>query len=594
MPRTRPIAGLIAAGVLSGMTVAALAPGLLVGASSGALDLPGLVPGARHLLGTDGIGQDLLAELVRSTRNSLGVALFSSLIATFVGVTIGLAAGYLRGRWDEWLMRLTDVFMLLPGLPLVILLSAYINSGIIGIALVIGITAWPTTARVVRANVRQLCRQNYIRSAEAMGDGRLSIMFRHILPNILPLIMAKATLAAANAMVAEAGVSFLGLGGPNYRSWGAMLHDAFSGGGLLNGCYWWYLPPVVCISATVLSLTWIGQLLCEQEDVSGDVGAVQAKPCHISGTADGGYLEIADLSVDFISHGGFSRALDNLRLSVSDHERLAIIGQTGSGKSVMLLALMGLLPANARIAGRLVLNGKDLTELSEGAYRKIRGREIAYVPQGTGASLNPLMTVGRQVAEAAQAHGKLSRAKADELAAELLTQAGIKDAARLCRDYPHRFSGGMIQRALVAMGLAAGAPLLLLDEPTKGLDAANRDMLQAMLAAISGKTLVAVTHDLGFAASFADRVVVMLESRIVESGPCADLLSRPLHPYTAALMEAQPARGLKVPVCKSCGDQLTKGCPFAAKCTEAFGQCQNMPPLFQVEARQVRCWLYAA
>jgi peptide/nickel transport system ATP-binding protein len=596
LPLLRRLPGLASAAVLGLLFLAAVVPGLLVPIARGALDHPYMAPGPGHLLGTDGIGQDLFTELVRAARISLGAALLASLVATSIGVFVGLAAGYLRGRWDEWLMRMTDVFLLLPGLPLIILLAAYLNSGLAGIALVIGLTAWPGTARVVRANVQQVRQHNFIRSAEAMGAGSISIMLRHILPNISPLVLAKGTLAAASAMVAEAGVSFLGLGDPHYRSWGSMLHDAFTNGGLLNGCYWWYLPPIVCISSMVLSLTLVGQRLLDPVDGRPALGKPVPLP---SGSDDPEnpleeILRVRGLSVDFLNPDRtLTRAIDHLDLAVSRGQRVAIIGQTGSGKSVLLLALLGLLPSNAAISGRIRLNDADLTSLSESTLRKMRGLEISYVPQGAGNALNPLLTVGYQVAEQARAHQKISRAAAMERAVLMLRKTGIPEAERRSRDYPHRYSGGMIQRALVAMGLASGASLILLDEPTKGLDPMNRDALLHILTEMEDKTLVAVTHDLKFAERFAHQVVVMLDSRIVEVSASEDFFNEPLHPYAMALLKAQPRHGLQVLSSSKAGPSQVSGCPFAGRCSKASSMCHDVPPLVDRGGRWVRCWRYA-
>ncbi len=597
LPLLRRLQGLAPAVVLGLLCIAAAVPGLFVPGTPGTLDRPYMEPGPGHVLGTDSIGQDLLSELVVAARISLGAALLASLVATSLGVFVGLAAGYLRGLWDEWLMRMTDVFLLLPGLPLIILLAAYLNSGLAGIALVIGLTAWPGTARVVRANVGQVRQSNFIRSAEAMGAGNIYIMLRHILPNIYPLVLAKGTLAAASAMVAEAGVSFLGLGDPHYRSWGAMLHDAFTSGGLLNGCYWWYLPPIVCISATVLSLTLVGQRLLDPVDERPVFG----KPVRLPSGSDDPenpleeILRVRDLSVDFLNPDRtLTRAIDHLDLAVSRGQRAAIIGQTGSGKSVLLLALMGLLPQNGVMSGHIRYRDKELASLPEKALRKLRGREISYVPQGTGCALNPLLTVGYQVAEQARAHQKISRAAAMERAVLMLRKTGIPEAERRSRDYPHRYSGGMVQRALVAMGLASGASLILLDEPTKGLDPMNRDALLHILTEMDEKTLVAVTHDLEFAERFAHQVVVMLDSRIVEVSPSGDFFNEPLHPYAMALLKAQPRHGLQVIASSESGPFQAPGCPFAGRCSKTSSICHDVPPLVDRGGRWVRCWRYAS
>ncbi|MCL6611757.1 MAG: ABC transporter permease [Peptococcaceae bacterium] len=217
-----------------------------------ALDTPYLPPGKGHPLGTNDIGQDLLSELVYGARVSLFIGFLAAFLATSAGAAIGLFVGYLRGAWDELCMRLADLFFLIPALPLVIVLVAYLKPGIWNIIVAIAILGWASTARVVRARVLQVREMPFVKSAKALGAGGLYIVLQHLLPNTMEVILAKASLAIAGAMLTEAGISFLGLGDPTQKSWGMMLHYAFSHGGVINGYWWWYLPPALCISLAVL------------------------------------------------------------------------------------------------------------------------------------------------------------------------------------------------------------------------------------------------------------------------------------------------------------------------------------------------------
>jgi ABC-type dipeptide/oligopeptide/nickel transport system permease subunit len=223
-----------------------------------ALGTPYLPPGGEHLLGTNDIGQDLLSELIYSTRISLFIGFFAAFLATVIGTLVGLAAGYLRGTLDELLMRFADLFFLIPTLPLVIVLVAYLKPSIWNIIITISLLGWAGTARVVRSRVLQIREMPFVRSARALGAGSFYIMLRHILPNTSEVVFAKASLAVAGAMLTEAGLSFLGLGDPTQKSWGMMLHYAFTHGGIVNGYWWWYLPPVFCISFAVLGFVLLG------------------------------------------------------------------------------------------------------------------------------------------------------------------------------------------------------------------------------------------------------------------------------------------------------------------------------------------------
>ena len=228
---------------------------------------PFLHPSLAHPLGTNDIGQDIFSELVYSARISLFIGFFAAFISMIIGTLIGLISGFFRGMVDETLMGLTDIFLLIPGLPLMIILAAYLSPSIWNIILVIGILWWTTTARVVRSRVLQVREMPFIESTKALGATDLYIAFRHVLPNTSHVISAKFVLAVAGAMLTEASLSFLGLGDPLQKSWGMMLNYAFSRGGFINGYWWWYLPPGLCISLAVLGFVLMGFGLEEQERV---------------------------------------------------------------------------------------------------------------------------------------------------------------------------------------------------------------------------------------------------------------------------------------------------------------------------------------
>lgn len=231
-----------------------------------ALGTPYLPPGGEHPLGTNDIGQDLLSELIYGARISLFIGFFAAFLATVIGTLVGLAAGYLRGTLDELLMRCADLFFLIPTLPLVIVLVAYLKPSIWNIIIAIALLGWAGTARVVRSRVLQIREMPFVMSARALGAGSFYIMLRHILPNTTEVVFAKASLAVAGAMLTEAGISFLGLGDPTQKSWGMMLHYAFTHGGIVNGYWWWYLPPVFCISFAVLGFVLLGYAVEEEAE----------------------------------------------------------------------------------------------------------------------------------------------------------------------------------------------------------------------------------------------------------------------------------------------------------------------------------------
>lgn len=572
-------------------------PGLLAPYSPHALDSPYLGPCRFHLLGTNGIGQDNLSLLLFSARTSLLVGAVTAFLTGFLGVLVGLVSGYHRGVRDEILMRGTDLFMMLPGLPLIILLAAYCNLGVWGIIFILALISWPSTARVVRSSVLPIREAGFARNIKGLGAGPFYVMTRHILPNIRDIVIGKTMLAAAGAMAAEGGVSFLGLSDPETLTWGVMIHDAFKGGALVNGYYWWYLPPVGCISATVLALTLLGQRV-GADDASAPWPRLRGpSTCGPSvAPGDGECLSVQDLAVDFVGRNGApQRVVRDVSLTLLDGERLAVVGQTGAGKSVLLTAILGLLPENAFVSGAVHYHGTPLLGLPERALLRFRGREIGYVPQGAGNALNPLLSVGYQIAEPSRLHLGLGTSDATARSLALLARTGVEQPGEWVRKYPHHLSGGMRQRVLLAMAMAPEPPLLLLDEPTKGLDPEGRNEVLGALVNLPSTSVVMVTHDLWLAQRFASKAAVVYGGIIVEMGPAEPLFRSPLHPYSKALVAALPERGMEVLTRRGEVEDMDKdtGCPFRPHCAEAFEKCREMPPVTERGRSCIRCWRYA-
>ncbi|WP_051426658.1 ABC transporter ATP-binding protein [Jiangella gansuensis] len=313
-------------------------------------------------------------------------------------------------------------------------------------------------------------------------------------------------------------------------------------------------------------------------------------------------LSVTDLAVSFTGDGAWYRAVDGVSFTVSPGETLAILGESGSGKSVTMRAVMGLLPARAsrRDQGTVRFGGHELPARPGPRTRELCGREMSMVFQDSLSALNPVMTVGRQVAELFRVRAGMSRRAAHDAAVEVLERVGIPDAGRRYRSYPHEFSGGMRQRVVIAMALALGPRLLIADEPTTALDVTVQAQIMELIAQLrdeTGMAVVLISHDLGVVADLARRVLVMYAGRVVESGPLREVYERPAHPYTVGLMASLPDAVTPGEKLRTIGGApaspgaLPPGCAFHPRCPLATERCRvEVPALRPVgDGRAAAC-----
>ncbi len=312
-------------------------------------------------------------------------------------------------------------------------------------------------------------------------------------------------------------------------------------------------------------------------------------------------LSVQDLRVGFATDDGQVRAVDGVSFNLGAGEIVAIVGESGCGKSVTAQTLIGLTRSpNATITGSVIFDGRDLNILPDNELQKLRGARIAMVFQDPMTSLNPVYRVGDQIAEAIRAHRDVSKADAIAHAVELLEMVGIPNPQRRVRDYPHEFSGGMRQRVMIAMALALEPEVLIADEPTTALDVTIQAQILDLLRKLNREknvSVVLITHDLGVVAELAHRVVVMYAGQVVEQAGLEELFDAPQHPYTRGLLESIPrldtVRSERLPQIPGHPPSLLRppaGCRFAARCPESFERCTEAPPLVDHSAHQVRCW----
>lgn len=300
-------------------------------------------------------------------------------------------------------------------------------------------------------------------------------------------------------------------------------------------------------------------------------------------------LKICSVSVEFPTRDGVIRPVDQVCVTVEDKTRHIIVGETGSGKSVLLMTILGL--SGGRVQGRLEWNGTDLLSLSPQELAHLRGKEISYIPQGNANGMNPLHTIGGQVGEPLVVHEGADRTTARRRAVDALERLGFPIPSQWAKRYPHHLSGGMRQRALVAMGTIAGGRLLLADEPTKGLDELRRSEVEELFCELPDITLLCVTHDLEFARAVAQRISVMYAGQLVETCSAEEFFTRPLHPYSQMLIRSLPENGFQFPkgFAPSHHHYGDLGCRYAARCPQADAQCMTSPPMLEISGRQVLC-----
>lgn len=315
-------------------------------------------------------------------------------------------------------------------------------------------------------------------------------------------------------------------------------------------------------------------------------------------------LEVKDLHIEFPTRKGILKAVDGVSFSIAPGEVLGVVGESGAGKSLTGAAIIGLLEPPGRISsGQILLEGKRIDTLPYEDMRKIRGRQIGAIFQDPLTSLNPLYTVGRQLTETIQTHLQMSNEQARDRAVKLLEEVGIPAARERINHYPHQFSGGMRQRVVIALALAAEPKVIIADEPTTALDVSIQAQIITLLKRLCrdhGTAIMLVTHDMGVIAETADRVAVMYAGRVAEIGPVSEVIHKPQHPYTVGLMGSIPEfdthreRLIQIDGAMPRLDAIPQGCAFNPRCNKVFERCKNdRPELLNAGPTQAACWLHA-
>ena len=559
------------------------------------------------LLGTDHLGRDLLSRLLWGTRLSLAVGFAAAVIAATLGAAIGIIAGFYGGRTDNVIMRGVDMLMAFPYILLALAIVAALGPGLLNALIAVAAVNVPFFARNIRGITVGVAHKEFVDAARLAGLSNARIILTEVLPNVVPVIVIAMSTTIGWMILETAGLSFLGLGSqPPQADLGSMLGEARSA--LITNPHTSIVPGAM-ILIIVMSINLLGDGVRDALDPRLKSGALsrpmaatlvnRAKPAPQA--EDKGLLEVQALETQFHVKDRIYRAVGGVSLHVEKGECLGIIGESGSGKSVTALSVMGLVasPPGVITGGAVRYDGDDLIGAPYRRLREMRGRNVAYIFQDPLATLHPLYRVGNQLIEAISAHRPVGKAEGRAKAIELLQAVRIPNPEKRITDYPHEMSGGMRQRVGIAMALANDPDIIIADEPTTALDVTVQAQILSLLDDLRrsrGLAIVFITHDFGVVAQLCDRVAVMYAGRIVEEGHTADILDTPRHPYTARLMACVPELGggkrrlEAIPGLPPAVDRLPAGCAFADRCDKANEACrQGDIPLERDGAQAVRC-----
>jgi peptide/nickel transport system permease protein len=580
-------------------------------------------PSGAHWMGQDSVGRDILSRLMYGARWSLAIGLGATGLALVAGALLGALAATSRKAVDETLMRCLDVVMAFPGIALAAVLVAVFGGGITVLICAIAFLFTPPVARVVRANVLDQYGEDYVTAERVIGARTPHIVVRHVAVNCLAPVLVFCTVQVAEAIVFEASLSFIGAGvRPPDPSWGSVIADGKNM--VLTGGWWATLFPGLLILFTVLSLNMLSEGV---SDAWASPAGREVEPTEPVEVLEPGealelpslteaadrlrrrarplpsregppVLSVENLTIAFPDRHRGTDIVNGISFEVHAGEVLGLVGESGCGKSLTALTVMGLQPKAARVTGQILFDRRDRSAPSGARgtarpatthpqppvdlttpHRRLLGHEIAMVYQDALSSLNPSMTINAQLKQ-------LVRRGGHRTPAELLTLVGL-DPDRTLRSYPHELSGGQRQRVLIAMALSRGPRLIIADEPTTALDVTVQAQVMELLLRLReelGFALILVSHDLALVADVTDRVVVMYGGQIVETGVTAELVGAPTHHYTRGLLgsvlslESGAERLTQIRGVVPSPADFPAGCRFSDRCPAASDICRTTPP----------------
>ena len=542
-------------------------------------------PSGEHLFGTDHVGRDIFARVLFGGRFSLLIGLCSTLIALFFGAIIGSIAAVVRKSFSEAIMRVMDIIMAVPGIAMaavsVLVFGRTLSKSgntfglVIVIICSIAFVYIPQLSRIVRANVMAAYGEDYVRAVIVSGARAPWILTKHVMRNTAAPVLVFATVLVADAIILEASLTFIGSGlqATTVATWGNVLSEASSNLSVLLGKWWTAFFPGLFIMITVLCLNILSEGITDAMVAAPSSGAVaqvdkdtdreadkllldprrayaeqaeslQARlddlesvegkrtdrfEAHLEKTP---LLEVNDLCIKFERHGNVN-VVDHVSFKVRPGETMGLVGESGCGKSITALTIMGLIDPKAEISGEILYEGENLLSKSAEERRALLGHEMAMIYQDALSSLNPAMLIKAQMKQLTSRGGTRS-------AEELLELVGL-DPKRTLESYPHELSGGQRQRVLIAMALTRDPKLIIADEPTTALDVTVQKQVIALLNELREKlgfAMIFVSHDLALVAEVAHHITVMYAGQVIEQAPTKELLTHPTHEYTRGLLGA--------------------------------------------------------
>ncbi|WP_188191725.1 dipeptide/oligopeptide/nickel ABC transporter permease/ATP-binding protein [Nonomuraea sp. SYSU D8015] len=606
--RLKPLSW-VAVGIVAVVVLAALLAPWIAPHSPYFQEAAGGGPSAEHWMGLDSANRDILSRLLYGARWSLIIGLGATGLALAAGAIVGAVAATSRRAVDETIMRFLDVIMAFPGIALAAVLVAVFGGSIPVLVMAMAFLYMPSVARVVRANVLAQYGEDYVAAERIIGARTPHILVKHVAINCAAPVLVFCTVMVADAIVFEASLSFIGAGvRPPNPSWGSVIADGKNL--VLLGGWWATVFPGLLILITVLALNILSEGISDawaapaarkpvpkKDDAFEQAHPGSGEIVELPGLAEAArrlaerarplpqgppILAVERLRIGF---GDGVDIVDGIGFEVRPGEVLGLVGESGCGKSLTALTIMGLQPRDARVSGHIRFDQRELLSESRRARRRLLGHEMAMIYQDALSSLNPAMTIKAQLKQ-------LTRRGGRRTPAELLELVGL-DARRTLSAYPHELSGGQRQRVLIAMALSREPKLIVADEPTTALDVTVQAQVIELLLRLReelGFALILVSHDLALVADVTDRVVVMYGGQIVETGATATVVGAPAHHYARGLLgsvlslESGAERLTQIPGVVPSPADFPAGCRFADRCPMATDVCRTSTPVLEGDA----------